>query len=798
MSIPLVTDPSLDQVLDRSGPGGQGKSVSENAGQGKNLLLLEPEAAAKELMQLWKRQDRLYKRRNAQWKVNRARRAGFAGVYLIKRVDTQEWQAYIPPGTGKQVPALNKAARLCRLVRGLLFVDPPVPEAVPAGDTDKDRDAAEFSTRLLIELQDESDLDDTHKAAEAFDLASTYGSGYRRYWTDPNGSEQPLSVLTLPEISVMPETPDGLLIDPQTGQKSNGPFVTKYVRVDGTLVDDPMDPQVQRVKVPKLKSEVLAANQVRFFPPVPRGLSEAMGVVIGAYVTLGDLRQRYGDAIPTDEAKLKKMVAFAEATDDLIPGGKSTRTAMEGQSISDSSLVWTVTGYWLAGVKYDHGCMAVAAGEETLLTRGPWYNDQRREPLSLPIDQIGQFFDEGNPHRMGMVEILGPGNEIRNSNLGAMLEHLDRFLNRKVFIPTNSSLQAKTMQAVTGTYVPVSPGGKPEYEQVPDFPQAAVDMFTLISGEMDHESGLEPPVSGENPAAVKSGLHARTIIEQVNVGLSELRNNLMRGLTRGWRIQLEQISAFFTRPQRIRWVTEDGLYKEREWSSSDLGSTRDVQLKTGTLSMLAPAAKTAVAEQMFNFRDDQGRRVLNIDELKRIVIGNVGGLVGVQDNPHLLRIRRQIEAWAAGPPEGWQAPEPVQDQRGQPVPGPDPALEKIWTPEPNDDEPDVATVRHQELSRLMSSQRYARWPGVWRRGVDQEYARMRQALGIVSAGQQQQAQAQQQSELSQLQQSIAQLSQFVQVALGQPRPITVSGNVSLSPPAPAVTTTPAGSVPLAR
>lgn len=776
MTTPLATDDAAQQQR----PAASTEEV-------RNLTTLAGEDLAKEIFKLWTSQDRLYRTRREQWKVNRARRQGVSGVALVKRTDTQEWVAYAPPGSAKQVPALNKAARLCRLLRATLFVDPPEPEGVPATDTDEDRDAAEFATRVLIDQGSESNLDNANTAAQAFDLANVYDSGFRRYWVDPTGGGQrPMAVQALATAqAINPTDPASPIKDaagnvvPNTEQT---PYVTKYVRRDFTLTDDPRDPGVQRQWLPKLKCEVLKAPNVRFLPATSRDVWAAQGVLVFAYIALGELRKRFGASVPTDPEVLKKLTAFQAQTEDLLPGGKKiTRAALESQPVSDDALVPTITIYYTAGPTYPRGFYAVAAGAggELVLHRGTWYNEQADEPLDVPVDQFKQFDDEDDPMGMGMMRILGPGNEIRAAQLGGMLEHLDRFLNRKVFYPITSSLQPRSMQAATGTYIPINPGGQPFHEQVPEFPKATMDMFGLISSEMEHESGLEAPATGQNPPSVQSGLHARTIIEQVHVGLSEPQQNAVRGLQRGWRIQLQLIKLAYRVPQQISWVGDDGAYKQRAWTASDLGSTRDVVLHKGTLSMLAPSAKAAVAEQMFAIRDPTtGRGLLGIEELESIVRGNVGGLLGLQDNPHRQRIKRQLEAWGKGPPPDWQPPPPqaVDPATGQPAPqAPDPALAAIFTAEPVDDEPTVAIIRHFELSRFLSSTRANRHPPEWKAGLTAEYERAKKAAGIVTvpeqeAMQEQQAAAEQQAQqdaLAQQQGTQDQLGAQVQQVLGE-------------------------------
>src|SRR5205823_8897993 len=87
---------------------------------------------------------------------------------------------------------------------------------------------------------------------------------------------------------------------------------------------------------------------------------------------------------------------------------------------------------------------------------------------------------EEDPYGKGLMRLLGPGNEVRSAQIGALLEHLDRFNNRKVFYPITSALQPKAMQAATGTYIPINPGGQPTVEDLPTFPDASLKMLDFI------------------------------------------------------------------------------------------------------------------------------------------------------------------------------------------------------------------------------------------------------------------------------------------------------------------------------
>lgn len=724
-----------------AGPGtGQRSDQAEGSiAKGTDWLGMPEPDAAKRAIKLWEDQHRHMKSRLAQWKANRARREGIANVMIVKDRDTKEVTVWIPPGP--QVPVLNKADRLCRRVRSFLFSDPPMAEATPARDDDEARDAAEFSTRALQDLGSEGTLDDALTAAQAFDGASTYDSGFRRYFIDPTGGgKRPVEIVANAEIATLPEA----LQNP-----GPEPHVTRYANLAGQLVDDANAPNLRMQWIPKLRVEVLTGKHVRFLPHTSRDIWAAEGALVGTMTTLGQLRAAFPVRFAqlTEDDRKQLISDRPQGWKELLPKSDRRFEVNEGQE-DDEQAVFTLTLYYKAKPipGREKGVYLVAAGKGVLLYRGPWEDPQHPDNvLDIPIDQFKQFDDEDESYGKGLMRLLGPGNELRNAQVGTFLEHLDRFINRKVFYPATSTWQPKSARAATATHIPINPGGQPHYEEVPDFPKMAEKMLDFVNADMDDESALQQIAQGVNPPSVKSGLHAQEIVEQVIAALSDIRTNTIRALIRGWRIQLQLVRAFYSVPQRLAWVGEDGAYKERMWTGADLGGTKDVRLQRGTFTSLTPTAKAAVAEHLFALVDPQtGRPLIPADELERIALAQVGGQLGLQDNPHRLRVRRQIDRWRDGPPEGWQPPEPqvdpatgqpaVDPQTGQPLPPPpDPALQAIFDPRPVDDLPDVAAVRLTELARLMSSMRFGKWPPEWQRGVMEEFERARQAAGVQTA-----------------------------------------------------------------
>jgi len=551
----MAQDDDLQEWEQQSDEQGSGKSMAGDKPPPNpdDILTMEKAKAGKLIIKLYRKQDDLMKSREVIWKANKLRRSGQVGIQLIKKKDQKQATVWIPPGP--QVPALNKADRLCRRMASTVYADPPVPELLPAGDEDEDRDAADFAQRALIDLGGEGQLDDATRNRQAFDRGSTYGSGFRHYYVDPTGNgSRPMQV----EVNAEVMTLDQAMQDP--GEE---PLVLKYVTRDGTLTTEYDEDDVRVQWLPALKSEVLDGRHVRFLPPTSRDIWDCEGIAIGAIRTLGELKRKYPDLKDMTPERLEDVLGNKpKGWRDLLPTGMNRvperpNNPTDDEGPDDDSLVFYVTVYYKRSTRFPKGVLAVAAGKGVLLYRGPWQQEMG-EVMDIPVSQHKQIDDDDDPYGRGLMALLGDGNEIRAAQIGTFLEHLDRFSRRKTFVPVTSTLQAEEMRSSTGWLVPINPGGEPIFEQLPDFPQAAEKMLEFVTSDMDDESGLQETAQGLASPSVESGLHAQRIIEQVLIGLSDMRENAKRAVIRGWRIELQLLRRYFTIPQKIHWVGEDG------------------------------------------------------------------------------------------------------------------------------------------------------------------------------------------------------------------------------------------------
>jgi hypothetical protein len=435
--------------------------------------------------------------------------------------------------------------------------------------------------------------------------------------------------------------------------------------------------------------------------------------------------------------------------------------------------------YYRQSKTYPDGAYVVTVGDKFVLYRDDWEFDMPQtggkkmpEVRDIPLAQMRWLDDhvDNDPYGLGPLETLGPMDEIRASIVGSMLEYWERFNRPREFVPFGSTLTAEYLAGMRdGKPVQYNAeAGTPVFEAIPPYPPIGEAMLQFITGEMNTAVGLEQAAQGVSTPEVKSGLHARTIIEQALVALSGTKRGSDKCGVRLCRLVLQAMRADYSVPQRMQYVGEDGAYKEREWTGADLGSTKDVQIARGTSTMMAMSAKAQLAREELQIALNAGDRQA-YQRYQRVMAGNVSTTLGLQDDPATMRVKRQIMQWEQGPgPDlvmqsqqrevmlSQQPPAQVDPQTGQPVPiqaPPDPmaqAAASIFAPRPTDEEQAVALVRHQELARAIEGTKFESMPPAWQAGLVQAYDQARKAAGLMTLTEQSQAQqAQTQQQLQQ-------------------------------------------------
>lgn len=702
------------------------------------LRSLEDAAVVKRVRELWESTDEFVRRKRAQWLANAARRRNMFGVRVVERkeADRHEFELKLPLGASALPPTMNKAARLCRRLKATIMADPPVPDVTPERDDPAARAAAQFTARLLQTQGAASGYNDLATARRAIDLACTFDSGFRHWWVDPTGGgPEPLDILASPSATTIDDATEQVLQVPQLDELGQpvldefgqpllqeqripwgGELVRRYVAQDGRTLTD--DPALARVRWrPQVRCDVHTGNNVRMYPATCTGIETATMAQVGELLPWAAIEKRWPAAAKLDEKQLLPALQDRPQSSDYllhqdIEDNRTAKLPGSGR-LNPACMGFVVTTYVPVCPEYPRGAKVVTLGKTVLLERGDWCDETRGyvRTLPIPVDQFKQF-EEGRDdmYGVGLMTLLGSGNEARAQMLGYFFEHLERFSRRKVFYPLNSPIRPDEMGwATMGDYIPMAPGqGAPQTEDVPSFPQSAVEFEARISDEMDSESGLEAVAQGQNPTGVKSGLHAQQLIEQVYLGLSDIRQSTHEGVVRGWLISANLHRTFFTVPMTTRFVGVDNADREKEWRGADLDGFEDVRIQPGSGTMLTPSAKMAIAESAAQ----QG--ALSAQELRVIWRGAVGGTLGVQDEPHYARVRRQLARYAEGPTAEDDATIAAEAQT-------------LWAPILADTLPAVAAMRLDELSRAMATAGWGQHPPAWVAAFNAEWQRMADA-----------------------------------------------------------------------
>lgn len=706
---------------------------------------------ARHAIKMWKSHDPFMERALAQWKVNQARRRGVTNAKMLFRRDQDtHWTAWIPSNASPDLtPDVNKAATLCRRMTALINADPHVPVVAAAGRDFEEESQAEFTERALLDLTSESNLNDSKAHRSAFDRTHVFGSAYVWYYVDAHGGGK------LPmEVRARPDAQDvqGALLDPEGNER--GPYATRYVTEDGLLTDDPE--QAKEEWIPALRRKVLDGRHVRLIPHTCEDVWDAHGVMIGSFRTWGELKDIAPDLANLPEDQISEMLKYRpKFSEDILDGDEDMQPT--GKELRDEHKVFVLTMYYRQCEDFPEGLYLIVVGGKAVLHRSGWMDESGERPkaLDLPLTQHSGFEEgESNYWKTGLMEIVGPGNELRGAQIAGWLDHLEKFNNRKWFVPTNSIVKPQQMLQGRGAWIPMNPGGQPVPEDIPSWPADSYSMIEFTGKEMDDASSLQD-IGGLNSKDVESGRHAFAIISQVHAGLSEIIQNVERARRRGWRIILQLARAFYDVEQELEWVGEDGAFRMDAWKGTDLLSDVDVQVKAGSGTMLAPAAKAQLAERYASLN------VMDRDELRDVLASSIGGVIGLQDNPHRMHIRRQLAKWLEGPPDGWREappapaglppgtsgviqmpqqgmmappppapPPPVVQEQQNPMTGQiivqivDPDLADIFDATPADSLPGIAQMRLTEIAKVMASEKYRRQPPEWRQGLDGEFKRM--------------------------------------------------------------------------
>lgn len=710
------------------------------------------------------------KKRRTLSKRNKLWAKGVRGV-RAKPVneDMTEWELYVPFGALEMPPVMDRTEELVERTISHLLADKPIPDAEPADESDTAVEAADFTSRLLLVEGSESGFNLVRLFRKAEKKASYHGSGFIYLCVDPTGNGwRPMEI----QAHRLAQTVQDATIDPLTQRTvaTDDLLVTRYVREDDTLTDDPNEAKAQWL--PKLRPEVLTDDHVVFLPETASGIEDADGVILIRWITVGDAKAKFPAFAELPDEKVRAMIgwspdATARYADPSREGQKKSTTTSDGGPVPDDARFCTLSLYFKSHSAYKKGAYIVVAGGSTVLHKQPWTGMVERvgqggvprneeECLEIPLVQVRQFDDDQDDDAfgLGMVAKLGPIDEVRGTIVLAWLEHLDQQMHRHTYLPLGSVVQPGQLANRDGTPIYFNPQGKPEFEQVPQFAPDGKEFFDRTTDAGNSATGLEQTAQAMDTPSVTSGVQTSMIVQQAAKNMATLRDNCADAIERFWRIACQQIRVFYTIPQQLKYEGEDGSWRQKEWSRVDLGSTRQIRIAAGSFTQQTPEQKEAMADKLLT------AQVIDQQQYQQLISNNVRPKIGLKDNPFRLRVKKQVAKWKEGPPEGWMPPQPpvdpvtgqpaVDPMTGQPLPPPaDP--QDPFDLRPVDDDPQVAMIRYEVLKREMSEAGYGKQPPEWQQLFYAAFDRARRAAGVSTLAEQQQMQAQAQAQQQQAQ-----------------------------------------------
>lgn len=712
-------------------------------------LLEDPDEAkvAQQIVKLWTDQDPLWTKHRAECLAAAMRREGRTDVIIDKRENVSEWKVM---SWDTVDPCFNYMGKLLRHLPALLYGDPPQPRVEPEDTENHDQVTAEFTQRLLRDLNADTNLDGTNTTRSAFDLASTYKSAFVWSYVVPQGQRQALQIEAHPQ-AMMADQPLAGPPDPMTGMPTPlnpAEAVNRYVAQDGTLTDSKDGAALQWV--PALREEVLTSLQVRPVPATAPDLWHAAGALVALFLPLSQWKMMYPETLgQLDEETKGKLMARPQGTVKYLLhhlDAKDQKRLLD--QTGDDALVLGVLHWCEESPVYPQGFYGVALGSGVLAYRGPWAHPVTQRGLRVPLSQIMQYREGTRSFYggKGAGDILGPMQEVFAQTVQYELATMDRNAHRKTFVPVGSPVTPDEYDDPGQRMLLSGPGGTPFQEDLEQLDPAIKDLAALAQQQMEDAIGLSDTARGLDSPNVQSGRQAFAVIGQAQSALSEVRQHRDRFEQRRWQNQIEQVGAFFTVPQVMQYAGEDGDQVAKRWTGDDVRNTRTVRIKPGTGTLMTPQQKV---EQALGLAANPATGITPA-MVQAVVSGGMSLEMGFPEDPQRQRIKRQLAKWEAGPPEGW-APQPPTPQvtgvgpDGQPVmtmvPTPDPAMQAIFDVRLSDDFPTVALIRTQVLADFMASTAYEKQDAGWQQGVAQELDRARRSAGVATIAEQQQAQA---------------------------------------------------------
>lgn len=795
----------------------EGEQPSQFQGLGPFLEDEDP-VVFKEIHNLVLRQEPLAKNRKALDDYYTACKNGHSLWFNLTKIQDQDiYKCELMPGANAIVKTAvpNKLADLCCKIVETLMVDPPQPSPQAENDSEEAERAVEMAEEFLTQDGGDSGTRDARLIWQLLDSATSKSAQFSHYWVDQTGNGSvPLQIKAHPQAQD-PNAPS-MAMDAMGQPAPTTDFVLRYV--SGEVVSDEAGkiqfaPGVQFTEdpsqaatswQPKIRIDKYGREHVRCYPETA-DISDAEMVIVLGFATLDEAKRRWPDTVGQMEDS--ELSALCDWTPPrymhLLPPALRARWKLQDSSAAkdqkgtsnDQRVMFFYLCYRRCTPTYKKGCAVAISGantgtclgKDTLTASVPMPKggtDVRN--LDIPLAQWDLVLDadDQDPMCKPLAERISGANEASSRLAQSFLDAIDIILHPAYYATVTSPVTGDDVlnSRATGNHIPVL--SKDDYPQA-EAPRALPDnFFNGLSWQydaMESAFGVSKASLGADKQQEVSGVARSIAVQQANVALSRMQQGLVSSYERHCRIKLQQAVKHFSAPQMIRYVGEDGAYKQEWFSGVDFALVTDVKVQAGTATMMPPQQKLQYIQAM------QAAGYVGPEDAADAARPTFAGTLGLPEDPVTQHIESQVSGFLKGPPfEGWiqqaqtfnQAkavadqqnavaqqqyqqheqqklavhasqpkpsegqpgaiqppqdppPQPIQpmDQNGQPLPPP-------WTPFqplPCDDEPLIASQRQRRLVRLMLSARFKAQPPEWQQTVITEYVRMRTAVAASQA-----------------------------------------------------------------
>lgn len=559
--------------------------------------------------------------------------------------------------------------------------------------------------------------------------------------------------------------------------------------------------EAAREWLPKHRAAVLLPNQVRTLPPTAT-VVEAHSIILLMWEPLSEARKRFPEVLGgMSQAELKQLTIWRpKRWKAIVPEAHRPRTdgLDESGDVSGDTLLFWYHKFCRIAPDYPDGAEIAVTGASrngsvgVLLGRDTLREDVQTDDdvtvpvlMDPPIAQFRALIDDeesGDPFGLTPVSLFGGANEIRAHLYLAALEDIDVRLHPNIYLTSASSVTREEMNRRDGTPIDVlTKDDMPTFEQRPQLPDLAPTL-DRVDHEMDRLANLNETAQALDSSYSVSGEAKKVALRQAKVQLAQDWQGFINGFVQYMKIKLQLAQARLQVPQLVKIAGENAAYKARHFVGADMLGVSTVALQPGTGTMMSPAEK---AQYIATF---QGQKWIEPEQAAELARSSMSDDLGLQPSPHEEHINRLIADWSEGPPPEWEeafhnfstfpqrqqayaasiqemvaafANAGVPQEQAQAVAAERVGPAPVQPPEPptpfeahaNDEEPVVAKVRYEKLSKLMSTPEYTKWKPSWRTCVDKAYTQASYAAGIVTVRQQREAQQQQAQQAAAAQQA---------------------------------------------